>query len=200
MNKKRIGIPKSVADKVLKEYRHRCSMCGRHDPQLHHIDEDPSNNDSENLLPLCPNCHLQDTHAPTAPLDPQKIRLFRRCKDPFILDPRFHPIWLRLKYLRQTEDERVILWEWSCNDLTLFIKSLHMGDYYSLRINAVLQHYVNHFVVHLRQQGQVVDDDDIIGDPSRHEELYNFRATAIEDLCVEMLRYQNWKANSTNAN
>jgi len=173
-------------------------MCGRHDPQLHHIDEDPSNNDPENLLPLCPNCHLQDTHAPTAPLDPQKIHLFRRCKDPFILDPRFHPIWLRLKYLRETEDERVISWKWSCNDLTLFIRSLQMGDYYSERIASVLKHTVNHFVVHLRQQGQDVNEGDIANDAPRHKEVSDFCATTVEDLCVELLRYQNWKTNATN--
>ena len=69
MTKKRISIPKTVAEEVLKEYRHKCAMCGRHEPQLHHIDEDPGNNDPVNLIPLCPNCHLQDIHAPTAPLE-----------------------------------------------------------------------------------------------------------------------------------
>jgi len=65
MPKKRLSIPKAISEQVLKEYRHKCAVCGRHDPQLHHIDEDPSNNDPANLMPLCPNCHIQDIHAPT---------------------------------------------------------------------------------------------------------------------------------------
>src|SRR6478752_4597057 len=100
MSKTRPSIPKGVSDAVLKEYRHLCSMCGKTGPHLHHIDENPTNNVAENLLPLCPNCHLQDVHDPTAPLDSLKLALFRRCKDPFILDHRFHPIWKRLKFLR----------------------------------------------------------------------------------------------------
>lgn len=58
--KKRTSIPKAVQEKVLKEYAHKCSVCGAPHPQLHHIDEDPSNHSPHNLLPLCPNCHLTD--------------------------------------------------------------------------------------------------------------------------------------------
>ena len=196
--KKRITIPKAVSDSVLKEYHHRCAICGRHDPQLHHIDENPSNNEPPNLIPLCPNCHLQDIHAPTAPIDQQKVLLFRRCKDPFILDPRFHPVWTRLRFLRESDEKREFSWKYSCHDLTTFVSSLRMGDYYATRITAVLKQPVSHMVAHLRYQGEDVTGDVIRADKSRHQECYNFRATAIEDLCVEMLRYQEWTSMKSN--
>jgi len=197
--KKRTTIPKAASEAVLKEYHHRCAVCGRHDPHLHHIDENPSNNDPANLIPLCPNCHLQDIHAPTAPLDQQKIRLFRRCKDPFILDPRFHPIWTRLRFLRESDEKREFSWKYSCHDLTTFVGSFRMGEYYSVRITSVLKHPLNHMVAHLRYRGEDVTEDVIRADKSRHQECNDFRATAIEDLCVEMLRYQEWTPMKSNA-
>ena len=192
MTKKRISIPKTVAEEVLKEYRHKCAMCGRHEPQLHHIDEDPGNNDPVNLIPLCPNCHLQDIHAPTAPLDRQKVHLFRRSKDPFILDPRFHPVWVRLRFLRRSDGESGYSWKFCCQDLKSFVKAFQMGEYYSGRIDSVLRSPLDHMIAFLRDQGRMVSKADIQNDPGRHKEVEEFRATAIEDLCVEMIRYQSW--------
>ena len=62
--KTRTDIPKTVREAVLKEFNHRCAVCGGDRPHLDHIDEDPSNNDPFNLLPLCPNCHIRDRHNP----------------------------------------------------------------------------------------------------------------------------------------
>jgi len=176
MPKTRTNIPKAIRDKVLKEYHHKCAMCGRTEPHLHHIDENPSNNDIANLLPLCPNCHLQDTHDPTAPHDPDKLRLFRRCKDPFVLDHRFHPIWRRIQAFRA---QGILVQEnrWTKNytvnsltgeinswqDLTNFVRTFQKGEYYADRLN----------------DARAYRDE--------------WRLPAIEDLCVEMLRYQGWE-------
>ena len=49
-------------------FNHHCARCGRdslrprnsrEQLQVHHIDENPGNNDIENLIPLCAVCHLQ---------------------------------------------------------------------------------------------------------------------------------------------
>ena len=50
MAKNRTKIPKPTKDAVLKELNHRCAICGTDNPQIDRIDEDPSNNKSENLL------------------------------------------------------------------------------------------------------------------------------------------------------
>ena len=49
-------------------FNHHCARCGRDSRrpgnsreqlQVHHIDGNPGNNDLENLIPLCAECHLQ---------------------------------------------------------------------------------------------------------------------------------------------
>src|SRR5256885_12038233 len=99
MAKTRIAIPRDMRDKVLKEFHHKCAICGEADPQLHHIDENPSNNDQMNLIPLCPKCHLSDQHNPTKSIETDKLRLFRQFKDLAILKPQFHPLFIRLRFL-----------------------------------------------------------------------------------------------------
>ncbi|WBL24277.1 HNH endonuclease signature motif containing protein [Zunongwangia sp. HGR-M22] len=64
--KKRISIPQKnkVRAELQKEIGSVCPFCTNSDVghfQIHHIDEDPSNNDSINLLLICPNCHSRIT-------------------------------------------------------------------------------------------------------------------------------------------
>ncbi|WP_179021807.1 HNH endonuclease [Winogradskyella forsetii] len=66
MSKKRIPIPKlnKVRSELQKEISSICPFCPNDDVghfQIHHVDEDPSNNNFENLLLLCPNCHSKIT-------------------------------------------------------------------------------------------------------------------------------------------
>lgn len=167
MKKTRVAIPKAVSESVMKEYHHKCAMCGRHEPQLHHIDENPSNNDASNILPLCPNCHLQDTHDPTAPYDSEKLRLFRRCKDPFILDPRFHPIWTRIALCRaQLFDRGSVYSHNPWTDLLNFVRTFEKGAYYADRLVNAFSEY------------------------SPQPESFFLK---VEDARVEMLRYQGWE-------
>jgi predicted restriction endonuclease len=78
MTKARLSIPRVTKSLVLKEFNYKCAICGKERPQVHHIDENPSNNDLLNLIPLCPNCHLIDQHNPTIPVDIEKLKLFRQ--------------------------------------------------------------------------------------------------------------------------
>jgi hypothetical protein len=98
MAKGRPKIPAPIREQVLKEYNHLCAVCGEVNPQLHHIDEDPSNNNPMNLIPLCPNDHLIDVHNPTQPIEPGKLRLLRKYKDPTVLTPQFHPLFVRKNF------------------------------------------------------------------------------------------------------
>src|SRR6056297_1145113 len=59
--KTRKHIPNQIRRELLLECGYRCSVprCDVQWPtlQFHHIDEDPSNNSSSNLLVLCPTHH-----------------------------------------------------------------------------------------------------------------------------------------------
>jgi hypothetical protein len=62
----RIKIPKEnkVRAELQKEIRSVCPFCDNNDVghfQIHHIDEEPSNNTMNNLLLVCPNCHSKIT-------------------------------------------------------------------------------------------------------------------------------------------
>ena len=63
MNKNRIKIPPEIVQQVLVASRHTCCICREvQGGQIHHIDEDPANNELDNLAALCTNCH-QKVHA-----------------------------------------------------------------------------------------------------------------------------------------
>ena len=191
MTKTRVPIPKLAREQVLKEFNHRCAICGNDRPQLHHIDENPANNELHNLLPLCPNCHLVDQHNPTAPIDPAKLRLFRRYKDPVILSPQFHPLFLRLVYLLQLEStsdfEALVA---SSVELVAFVNALTMGAFYHARL-ADLVVYSGVSVWTLDEPEHAVRDRMERRAREFRDKLLVNRAQAI-DLIVEMLRYQDW--------
>lgn len=55
------GTRQHYREKAIKEYGSACQMCGFSNPfsiEVHHIDEDRTNNELDNLIVLCANCHL----------------------------------------------------------------------------------------------------------------------------------------------
>ena len=192
MTKKRVVIPAKVRKAVLSEFNHRCAICGTDKPHLHHIDEDPSNNDPMNLLPLCPNCHLSDHHNPTAHLDPEKLRLFRTYKDPTILIPEFEPLFRRLHFLDRIEDNsEVEELEARINELCAFVYALEMGSFYGKLIENLTERPKIIPIV-----GPSIPDIDyairvMIHQGDYREQLRKVR-NRVYDLVVELLRYQKW--------
>lgn len=62
--KKRKAIPSKTKALLQKEINSSCPFCSNDDVghfQIHHIDENPENNDLNNLLMLCPTCHSKIT-------------------------------------------------------------------------------------------------------------------------------------------
>ncbi|MFZ2492853.1 MAG: HNH endonuclease signature motif containing protein [Thermoanaerobaculia bacterium] len=59
MSKTRVDVPEETRLDVLARCNNRCCICQTPFVVIHHIDETPSNNDINNLAPLCPNCHSQ---------------------------------------------------------------------------------------------------------------------------------------------
>jgi ubiquitin len=190
MAKTRLQIPKATRDAVLKEFNHRCAICGTDRPQVHHIDEDPSNNELLNLIPLCPNCHLVDQHNPTVPMDAEKLRLFREFKDPTILKPQFHLLFIRMKYLNSiTSESKASDVEKCSKELVEFIAELEMGSFYSKSLGKLLK----------RDTSGVFSMYDEAANRAKYERMakqYIEQITDVKDtvrsLIIELLRFQNW--------
>jgi hypothetical protein len=181
MAKTRKAIPKAVSEAVLKEFNHKCAVCGKERPQIHHIDEDPSNNDPLNLIPLCPNCHLIDQHNPTIPIDPEKLRLFREYRDPTILKPQFHPLFKRMEFLcKVTIEPDALSWTKQCVALIQFVANLKMGDFYSKRVRELLPQSPL-YAVELNESGDKQYRNQAM---DAQKEVY--------ELIVEQLRFQEW--------
>ncbi len=80
MAKERVPIPDDLTAEVMFASDRSCCVCRleRHKVQIHHIDEDPSNNTLENLAVICLHCH-SDAHTTGAfvrNLTPELIRLY----------------------------------------------------------------------------------------------------------------------------
>ncbi|MBD5086411.1 MAG: HNH endonuclease [Clostridiales bacterium] len=61
LKKNRVTIPKNIADEVMFIHNNTCCVCREayKATQIHHIDENPANNDINNLAVLCLECHNQ---------------------------------------------------------------------------------------------------------------------------------------------
>lgn len=59
------GGASTYRERAFREYPHKCAVCGWTEDesilQVHHIDEDRSNADLDNLIILCPTCHAKLT-------------------------------------------------------------------------------------------------------------------------------------------
>ncbi|MCK9425791.1 MAG: HNH endonuclease [Ignavibacteriaceae bacterium] len=183
MTKSRTTISKEIKEKVLKEFNHRCAICGSVNPHLHHIDENPSNNEIENLIPLCPNHHLSDQHNPTSTIPFYKMKLFREYKDPTILLSKFDPLYQRIIFLYDIHDKSLDneLIDKS-GELIRFISFLNMGEFYKQEVQKLIssspREYSNIRPLH------------VYAEEYRGRLISNRKKTI--DLIVELLRYQNW--------
>lgn len=194
MSKERVSIPAKTRDTVLQEYNHRCAVCGADRPHIHHIDEDPSNNSLDNLLPLCPNCHLTDQHDPTRRIDAEKLRLFRRHKDPAILRPEFHPLFLRLNFLLTVEISEIHTddLEGQAEDLADFVKALQMGDFYGERIRNLTKRPPHAYFVSLGGPDPEYERLVRCHNLEYRQQLVSVTEKVVS-LAVELLRYQPWR-------
>lgn len=193
MPKTRVPITKLAREQVLAEFNHRCAICGTDRPQIHHIDENPANNQLHNLLPLCPNCHLVDQHNPTAPVDPAKLGLFRQYKDPVILSPQFHPLFLRPAYLLRVDDTSTFdTLAASSIELVAFISALKMGGFYHTRIAELVAY--SERSPWMPTHPRVVTRAEMERRRRAFKDQLLANCGRAIDLVIEMLRYQEWSS------
>jgi len=178
---------KIVRDAVLREFNHRCALCGADRPQVHHIDEDPSNTVEGNLLPLCPNHHLTDQHDPTRKIDPLLLALFRKYKDPQMLSSRFEPIFKRLKPLLRP-DANATFNELASNasDLSAFISRFQLGDYYFNKLSEAID-WGGPAGYPMDQREKVYEEH-----CKKYLKTLENNIPRVTELLVEQLRYQEW--------
>ena len=145
-------------------------------------------------MPLCPNCHLRDQHNPTRRIDIPKLKLFRKYKDPAILLPQFHPIYSRQLFLMNIEinEETTDSLKHQAKELTEFVASLEMGEFYGKRLKELSGPISRVFIMSLgggpdpkyeRQRRKANRD--------YRQKLVDNRET-IQSLLIELLRYQSW--------
>jgi hypothetical protein len=191
----RIGIPKKITEAVLGEYSHRCAICGSDRPHLHHIDEDPSNNDVMNLLPLCPNCHLRDQHNPTHRVDTAKLLLFRRFKDPGILRPQFHPLFTRQAFLAQVAegDDSVEGLESQATELIEMVQALEMGQFYAKRLSELIAPVHSPFFGIIDEHFEAARQQQRVSNARAYRTKLVSNRESVQALLVELLRFQPWQ-------
>jgi len=193
MASNRTAVPRAIRDHVLGEYNHMCAICGGSSPHLHHIDDDNSNHDVLNLLPLCPNHHLNDQHNPTHRIDPGRLVLFRRFKDPAILSPQFEPLYDRLRFMDDLAVESTDLetLRGRASELIAFVAALHMGDFYSGRLGELISP-IDHLLFLTTDTPQSELDQRHREHHVEYVEKIGAGRNEVLRLCAELLRYQDW--------
>lgn len=198
MKKERTSIPTKTRELLLREFNHCCSICGANNPHIHHIDEDPSNNDPMNLLPLCPNCHLIDQHNPTQRLDSGKLALFRKFKDPTILSPTFDPLFQRLRFLDSiVDDSPANELNARAAELVAFVRALQMGEFYARQIQDLIKEPGRWYVHDLYGGPDPEYERKLKKDQQEYREQLRGRRDQVITLVVELLRFQAWDTAKT---
>lgn len=181
-------------DSVKKEFNYRCAICGNDNPQIHHVDEDHSNDEISNLLPLCPNCHLSDQHNPTRKVDIPKLQLFRIYKDPTILKSKFHPLYQRSLFLNSIDEntEDVINLYEQVNCLVEFVNALEMGVFYSKELEKLIQQDSHPSIRSMSLTGDFEYEEARSKNNLHDRKKLIENKTKVIDLIIELLRYQDW--------
>lgn len=83
MTKTRKSIPQKTKALLQQEINSQCPICDDSNVdhfEIHHIDENPENNASENLLMLCPICHSKVTKADIGEEEVRQIKTYLMIK------------------------------------------------------------------------------------------------------------------------
>jgi hypothetical protein len=122
-----------------------------------------------------------------------KLLLFRRFKDPAMLRPQFHPLYLRLKFLDSIElnDSPVNKLEEQVKELVEFVLALNMGSFYAQQRDKLLQQPTRAYVRMLGGPDPECERHRRQDNREYREQLINTR-DAVIGLVVELLRYQAW--------
>jgi hypothetical protein len=198
MTKQRISVPPKIREQILKEYKHRCSRCGEDSPEIHHIDENPSNNDLFNLIPLCPNCHRIWLVNPINKIESDRLKFFRIYKHPLILASQFYPLFQRLKFLENVEDTDTQNLKAFVRELVYFLQEHEKGKFYAGKILNLLSYpqYVASYDSYYGQEPPQWYIDGINNERPQYLAKLKEAKEKVYELIVEMLSYQQWSSET----
>jgi hypothetical protein len=79
--KSRIPISMKIKRIIFERAGNACQHCGNNDSlDIHHIDENPSNNSKSNLIVLCPSCHRKAKIIPKIALQNESKKEYKKVK------------------------------------------------------------------------------------------------------------------------
>jgi hypothetical protein len=82
MTKIRVKIPSEIEKKIIYNSARTCNVCKnpKKGIQIHHVDQNPSNNITANLIVLCQDCHEEahTKHDMSKNLTPEKLEYFKK--------------------------------------------------------------------------------------------------------------------------
>ena len=131
---------------------------------------------------------------PTKIIEPYKLQLFRKYKDPTLLKPEFHPLYLRFRFFNSLEvfndfgdiSDRL-------SELIDFINELEMGPFYAKKIHKITKESAVGLVTLI---GDSASEQRRFQAIKEHNEEYRQQLIAVREevakLIVELLRYQPW--------
>ena len=181
-------MSEKLKETIKKEFNYKCAICGSDNPHMHHIDENHANDEIDNLLPLCPNCHLSDQHNPTRKIEIPQLQLFRKYKDPAILKPQFHPIYKRILFLELLSEDNKL--DDNVKELMKFIETFEKGTFYAEKIEELIAY---NFVVSFSMNESSVERENRNRERNiKHKEYIIKNRDKAIDLIIELLRYQKW--------
>lgn len=205
----RKAVPQRLQSAITKEFNNVCATCGESaGTQVHHIDENPGNNDPLNLIPLCPTCHDIRIHGPSSQVTREMLRIFRAHKDLALLTPNFRSVQDRMaffeapeKFAKAAADEMWTLAD-AMEDFCAFIQMQPKGEYYARRLRTLLKAEEPAGVLDLKLGVQYYDSEpedrakeveaEAVEANIRVVKNLNAVRSEVERLVVEFVRFQDW--------
>jgi hypothetical protein len=135
-----------------------------------------------------------DPHDPTAETDQGKLRLLRKFRDPAILKPQFHPLFIRLRFLDEIEDDKFIIeLEKHAKELIDFVANLEMGKFYSKQIGELIKRPIYGSITSIGDYASDARESERrIREPQEYREILRSNRNAVLALVIELLRFQMW--------
>ena len=124
----------------------------------------------------------------------KELLLFRRFKDPAILSPQFHPLYIRFEFLGSIDlsDAPVENIEEQANELVTFVQSLNMGSFYAQQLERYLGRPNRAYMRNLGMDYDPEYERQVNENNRKYRQQLIEARDVVTALIIELLRYQEW--------